>query len=201
MAYPLTLARVSEPLGGPALHPWSAEGTSIEIGGLYASAFNELVGQYEKVLDDSTFSWGSDEFAFSSTLRFPDIAFVGSYVSHEVPSSLKAVDRLRKMMGWRSNWDGENAPAPSVDTLESAILVVGFLTGFGLDVHVDLDCRGNPMIFFHSKIGEGEITVVNANALEFAIQGSQADAEVDVPFGRYELPNDLIESLRQAGMI
>lgn len=107
----------------------------------------------------------------------------------------RTIGRLREFAAWGENWDGEGAPAPDLDAIDSAAILVGFLANHQVKVTVALDAFGKPMLILKGEFGEGEITVIGSDRLEFAWFGVFDDAAVDEPFNRSSLPGRIIAAL------
>lgn len=137
----------------------------------------------------------------AGTQNLPSFTQVPS-VNAPVSSALKAIERLRKFEGWGDNWDAEGSPAPEAESLDAAVVLVGFLKQQKLEIAATLESQGKPMLFISGDGGEGEVTVNSARSIDFVLFGVNGDdAGTDIAFDMNSIPNQLADSLHAVGMV
>ncbi|WP_309630123.1 hypothetical protein [Brevundimonas sp.] len=126
-------------------------------------------------------------------------AIYAPHVADQPNASVRALQRLRTFQGWGSNWDAEGAPAPSSDALNLASIILGHLNTYPLVPTAMLDAKGQPLLLLKYEGGEGEISVVGPESLEFVLDlpGDEPEAEVDLEMPGTTLPPHLQETLRK----
>lgn len=115
-------------------------------------------------------------------------------------AAVAALERLRTFRTWEGNWDAEGAPAPSVDAVDAASNLIGFLRSFPITPTAMLDADGCPMLLLTYAGGSGEITVKADGTVEFVLDvpGSEVESEVEVPFDNDALPPSLADVMKRA---
>jgi len=153
------------------------------------------------VIDVAKPSWSATGPFGASSVFAPPPKWLRADESDKFSSDiLKAIKRLRNFRDWEHNWDGEGAEAPDHSLLNSAELLVGFLASFRSRLRVALDAFGRPIIFMSDGPSEAEITVTEADMIEFAIAAPAFDdAEAGLSFNGQRLPVQLRASLSRAG--
>jgi len=112
-----------------------------------------------------------------------------------------ALARLRSFKNWAANWDGEGAPAPPAEVLDSAITLLGHLSAHHFVPRVGLNSFGQPHFLFSSRMYEGEIIVESKNKLSYFIRGGIDDTSGETKFTGATLPRRLEDALRSSAFI
>lgn len=85
--------------------------------------------------------------------------------------------RLISFIGYRENWDGDGAHAPSIDALGAASHLLSHIAGYPLTFGVHLNSDGEPVFFLRDSEYEGEIVVHNQNEISFSFDRGGASFE------------------------
>ncbi len=118
-----------------------------------------------------------------------------------VSASIEALDRLRKFQSWGANWDGENAPPPKKQAIESATIVLGLLED--VLVHtpsVTLNAHGEPMFMLVKGSLDLSVTIPSPKTIHFYVSNDEFEDGGSARFNGEHLPKSLATALRKAGM-
>ena len=115
--------------------------------------------------------------------------------------ALSAIRRLRTMAGYSANWDGEGAPAPHRQTVDAAVVMIGFLATEHLRLRATLNAEGQPLILISRGDAEGEITLTSASTFDYAWYSDAGEfGDADVAFDGRRLPLELEQALLQSAL-
>lgn len=115
----------------------------------------------------------------------------------KISESTAALMRLRKFLGWGANWDGDGAPAPDLNAIDSATVLLGLLCAELRNVpKVMLNAISEPTFVFIEDGFELSITVKSKNLVSFYVaQDGDEDAGLS-EFNGDRMPTYLESAIR-----
>lgn len=102
------------------------------------------------------------------------------------------LQRLRTFRNWKDNWDGEGAPAPEKEALDTSTKVLALLVASGASPKVQLNSDGLPVFSIYGDGLDGEVVVTSKDTIEYYFHGDEPVGQSDVPFDGVKLPDELI---------
>ena len=99
-----------------------------------------------------------------------DRAAMVAAVEHQPSSVARNLARLRSMVSWRDNWDGEGGAAPDKAILKTAERLLGLLSFIDVEFSVDLDADSRPSFTPRKPGWSGFVTVESTGELSFSFE-------------------------------
>ncbi|WP_141402136.1 hypothetical protein [Rhizobium subbaraonis] len=104
--------------------------------------------------------------------------------------------RLRSFRTWKDNWDGDGAPAPSSELIDTAIELFALLVNTRVKIRVHVGGDGRPVFFLRDVPANAEVAVEAADEISFSFDTKdKVIEEFCIPFNGKHLPEPLRKAI------
>lgn len=150
---------------------------------------NRTTGSSSSERDDPSSAWVV--YVRGTTANLPE-----AEPEPQLSDSDKALERLRAFLDWPDNWDGEGAPAPRRDHINSAINLLALLRNTHRSFAVHLTADAQPIFFPRWLECTGEIVIEDNESLSFRFdQRGHTSEGYMIDFDGRRLPQELKDAL------